>query len=177
MLSCDFASDRYLHRREPRAEGFAGQLRRLLTLKSGPSSIGFALFEENCEHKVAEGGVDMIGRSDERAWLMRGERFRAISFFCGGHGSAMRLCLQLAERVNGGHPRIVAHRVRQRGVSSELAVVLDDAMLMGLERGLAPSPCQEMTPAPSVVEGLRVAFSMWPLVLQILCFEGAPVDG
>ena len=147
----------------------------VITLNAGSSSFKFALFEVGGEapHAVATGLAETIGSgrrirvkapdgavAHEEAW-QDGDGF---------HADAMdRILAWRAAQHPAARIIAVGHRVVHGGLDHIAPVLVDDAVLVALERLVPLAPLHQ----PHNLAGIRAAQAAWPGVPQIACFDTA----
>ena len=127
----------------------------LLTLNAGSSSVKFALY--------APGAVD-------RGPVFGGQ-IEGIGLGQGGaatHAQAMRQVLQQLTE-HGLRIGAVGHRIVHGGWQFTRSVVVDDAVLAGIEALVSLAPLHQ----PHNLAGVRAARSAFPGVPQVACFDTA----
>jgi acetate kinase len=145
--------------------------RTALCVNSGSSSVKFALFAERSpgEERIGEGAVEDIGQPDGGAWLKSGEARQDLPPAARDSSTALMLAFTLAERLNGGRPQLVGHRVVHGGARHAAPARVDASLLADLDRLVPLAPLH----LPAAIEGMRAAAVRWPGITQVACFDTA----
>jgi acetate kinase len=143
----------------------------VLCINCGSSSIKFALFAERSagEERLGDGAVEGIGQSAARAWVRSGQAGREPWPAARDLAGALTGALETAERLNGGAPRLVGHRVVHGGARFAEPTRVDATLLTDLERLVPLAPLH----LPAAIAGMRAAAARWPGVTQVACFDTA----
>jgi acetate kinase len=145
--------------------------RTALCLNTGSSSIKFALFTErpDGEERTGDGAVEGVSQVDGRAWVRSAQGRQELPSALRDDSSALTLAFDLAERLRGGPPDLVGHRVVHGGARHTAPTRVDAALLDDLDRLIPLAPLH----LPAAIEGMRAAASRWPGITQVACFDTA----
>ena len=145
--------------------------RVILTLNAGSSSLKFAVFAAETLDVLARGIVDRIG--PEGRVTITGPGGTVIPAAPGPLASHTDAVARVLESLRAGLADVtviaVGHRVVHGGLEFDRPVVIDDAVIAGLE-ALSPfAPLHQ----PHNLAGIRAARAAYPGVTQIACFDTA----
>ncbi|MEM8740437.1 MAG: acetate/propionate family kinase [Pseudomonadota bacterium] len=140
----------------------------VLTLNAGSSSLKFALFEEADAAPTLRGQVDRIGGAGRI--LADGAEFDRIdkAVTVQDHTAALAEALALIEaRLGTLKPAAVGHRIVHGGPAHDRPVLLDPAVIAGLEALRPFAPLHQ----PHNLSGIYAAQQAFPDAHQIGCFD------
>jgi acetate kinase len=147
-----------------------------LCINCGSSSIKLALFAERRgddgrarEERLGDGAVEGVGQLAGRAWVRAGEKRHELPSASRDFTGALALALELSERLAGGAPLLVGHRVVHGGARHSAPTLVNDSLLRDLEGVVAIAPLH----LPVAIAGMRAAATRWPGVAQVACFDTA----
>jgi acetate kinase len=145
--------------------------RTALCLNSGSSSVKFTVFSERPqgEDRIGEGAVEGIGHPKGSAWLSSSQGRQDLPSANRDYLSALPLAFTLAERLSGGRPHVVGHRVVHGGAHHTAPARVDASLLADLDRLVPLAPLH----LPAAIEGMRAAAVRWPGIMQVACFDTA----
>jgi acetate kinase len=142
-----------------------------LCINSGSSSIKLALFAERAggEERLGEGAVEGLRQAGGRAWISSPRGRQELPPALRDEAAALTLAFDLAERLHGGAPDLVGHRVVHGGPRHTSPTRVDGALIDDLEQLVPLAPLH----LPSAIAGMRAAAVRWPDATQVACFDTA----
>ncbi len=152
--------------------GGAGDLRRVLALNAGSSSLKGALFETGggIRRRVSLTVSGIGGEPRFRAEDADGNSLDEHDSRASGHGGAVEEILDwLEDRGPEGAPDAVAHRIVHGGPDHREPERVDEGLLDAL-RGLVPFAPDHL---PREIEGLETVGRKLPGRPQVVCFDTA----
>jgi acetate kinase len=147
---------------------------RALVLNCGSSSVKFRVYAAGGDDKqaLAMGAVERLGEGAALAFEARGLAPRRESAAVGDHAAAVaRVVAWLAEpatREAVGSVDVVGHRVVHGGARFDGSVVIDDAVIRGIERAAELAPLHNR-PSLAGIRAARAAFG--PRVPMVAVFD------
>ena len=143
----------------------------ILCVNSGSSSVKFALFVESDGglDRIGEGAVERSGPSSGTAWVRSAHSRRELSSIPPGDSATLTLVFDLAERLCGGPPDLVGHRVVHGGPRHVSPARVGPELLAELDQLVPLAPLH----LPAAVKGMRAVAERWPASIQVACFDTA----
>ncbi len=142
--------------------------RAVLTLNAGSSSLKVALFGPDSDTPLANGQADRIGPAGKLRLSAAGIALPVAMGDLTSHAGALDCVLATFREVFPGLDMVtIGHRVVHGGVRFTAPVVVDDAVLVELERLSPLAPLHQ----PHNLAGIRAAIQAFPGVPQIACFD------
>jgi acetate kinase len=151
----------------------ATDVRHILTINSGSSSLKLAVFSGGAEvRQIWSGNVDRIGAADSalRVRDVEGRSFASQPAEVASQGEAMNTLLT-SLRSNGAIPNIdaIGHRLVHGGLAYREPTVVDDEVLAALQRLIPLAP----THLPTELDAIAHLRQEYPKTPQVACFDTA----
>ena len=151
---------------------------RVIVVNSGSSSIKYETYELNGLVVAAKGLLERIGTQDSRLkhrWLAPSGRWEEVveTRQVADHREGFSFILEVSSRARAGGevPEIfaVGHRVVHGGEKFSQPAIIDDAVLMAIEKLIPLAPLHN----PANVTGIKVMRELLPAVPQVAVFDTA----
>lgn len=149
------------------------QLRPILCLNCGSSSLKFALFRAGPEEEflLCRGAVERIGAPDGTLWfqtLHRDTKTQERGCFA-NHEEALATSLTRLASLHLPEPCAIGHRVVHGGPDYTKPVLVDEGLIATLKRIIPFAPLH----LPSEIQGIEAVAARFPHLPQISCFDTA----
>jgi acetate kinase len=148
-------------------------LRPILCLNSGSSSLKFALYQLGEKHEalLAEGAVERIGLEGGHLWIHgAGQEVLAdIHRDSPEHTAAVEATFATLEQLNLPPPAAVGHRLVHGGPDHAAPERVEARLLDTLRKLVAFAPLH----LPSAIQGIEAVAARFPGLPQVACFDTA----
>lgn len=143
----------------------------VLCLNGGSSSLKFAVFEfsESEERRIVTGAVEGVGTGAGRAIIHAGVRDTEWRGAFQDAAAALDAAFTLLDASKVTKPDFVGHRVVHGGASYAEPVLVDDAILRGLEAIVPIAPLH----LPGAIAAMKAVRRRDPNLPQVACFDTA----
>lgn len=155
------------------AEGFIMSNNLVLVLNCGSSSLKFAIIDAATGEDFVSGLAECFGLEDSRIkWKANGEKFSADLGAFTAHREAVEY---IVNNILADHPELAAkiqavgHRIVHGGEKYTQSMIIDDAVLQGIEDSAVFAPLHN----PAHLIGIRAAMASFPALPQVAVFDTA----
>lgn len=140
----------------------------VLVINSGSSSLKFSLFDMHTGTEVIAGLAERLESAEAMlSWRNGGGDKHTLAIAHQDHEGAL---LAMYERLKPlGIPKAVGHRVVHGGEAFSASVLIDDAVIDGIEQCASLAPLHN----PANVLGIKAMQNLYPQVPQVAVFDTA----
>jgi acetate kinase len=140
----------------------------VLVINAGSSSLKFSVFDMDTGGEVIAGLAERLESADAvLSWREEDGEKQKLAIPNQGHEGALAEVHKLLEPL--GDPRAIGHRVVHGGEAFSDSVLIDDAVIAGIDRCASLAPLHN----PANVLGIRVMQKLYPQVPQVAVFDTA----
>ncbi|MDQ2078400.1 acetate/propionate family kinase [Marinimicrobium sp. ABcell2] len=140
----------------------------VLVINSGSSSLKFSVFDMNTGGEAMAGLAERLESGDAQlSWRERGGDKQTLPIPHQGHEGALLEVHQVLKHL--GSPLAVGHRVVHGGEAFSDSVLIDDAVIAGIDDCASLAPLHN----PANVLGIRVMQKLYPQIPQVAVFDTA----
>lgn len=140
----------------------------VLVINSGSSSLKFSLYDMHTGAEVVAGLAERLETPDAMlSWRNGGGDKHTLAIANQDHEGAL---LAMYERIKSlGVPKAVGHRVVHGGEAFSASVLIDEAVIEGIEQCASLAPLHN----PANVLGIKAMQNLYPQVPQVAVFDTA----